>query len=270
MPKRKNKPKRSLENVHEEYDENGRWNQERNRVKGALRQSFRMSPQMWETLQRARHELPPALKKDGTPGKRPQVRYKCAICGGMFMQKYVQVDHVDPVVPLYKVEADMSYDEMAYRIFCKQDNLQVVCSTPLKKNDGKPSCHKIKSDEENFIRKKMNEYRQELIRKAEEKPDVTGLRSAFAGSFVTALDDTWFGADKSVPELIEQFRLEFQDYLKDKEEKRLAKERRKAEREAKRLAKIEPPSHITKGNVLDDLGITDEKRQRNRRKSKKA
>jgi len=207
MPKRKNKPKRSLENVHEEYDENGRWNQERNRVKGALRQSFRMSPQMWETLQRAKHELPPALKKDGTPGKRPQVRYKCAICGDMFMQKYVQVDHIDPVVPLHKVEVDMTYDEMAERIFCGKNNLQVVCSTPLSKNSGKPSCHKIKSDEENFIRK-------ELVAKIKEKEENVDIKDE-----------------------IELLKVEYQAYVTEKEKKRLAKEKRKAEREAKRKKK---------------------------------
>lgn len=203
MPRRKNGPKRTLENVHKEYDENGRWNQERNRVKGALRQSFRMSPQMWETLQRARHELPPALKKDGTPGKRPQVRYKCAICGGMFMQKYVQVDHIDPVVPLYKIEADMTYDEMAGRIFCGKENLQVVCSTPLSKNGGKPSCHKIKSDEENFIRKNIDysEYK--------------------AGNW--DLDDK-----------IKELKVKYQEHLEEKERKRIAKEERKKERERKR------------------------------------
>lgn len=205
MPRRKNGPKRTLENVYKEYDERGRWNQERNRVKGALRQSFRMSPQMWETLQRARHELPPALKKDGTPGKRPQVRYKCAICGGMFMQKYVQVDHIEPVVPLNKVEADMTYDEMAERIFCGKDNLQVVCSTPLTKNGGKPSCHKIKSDEENFIRRNWPEK----------------LR----------LGETENGRMELLKEA-------FQQHLKEKEEKRLAKEERKRIREEKRLAKL--------------------------------
>ena len=203
MPRRKNGPKRTLENVHKEYDENGRWNQERNRVKGALRQSFRMSPQMWETLQRARHELPPALKKDGKPGQRPQVRYKCAICGGMFMQKYVQVDHIDPVVPLYKVEADMTYDEMAERIFCGKDNLQVVCSTPLSKNGGKPSCHKIKSDEENFIRKNIDysEYK-------------TG--------------------DWDLDDKIEELKEKYQEHLEEKERKRIAKEERKKERDRKR------------------------------------
>ena len=203
MPRRKNGPKRTLENVHKEYDENGRWNQERNRVKGALRQSFRMSPQMWETLQRAKHELPPALKKDGTPGKRPQVRYKCAICGGMFMQKYVQVDHIEPVVPLHKVEAEMTYDEMAERIFCPKSNLQVVCSTPLSKNNGKPSCHKIKSDEENYIRKQI-------------------------------VKEGWKANEYELEDRIEEVKEEFKDYLKEKEQKRLAKEKRKAEREAKR------------------------------------
>ena len=203
MPRRKNGLIRTLENVHKEYDENGHWNQERNRVKGALRQSFRMSPQMWETLQRARYELPPALKKDGTPGKRPQVRYECAICGGMFMQKYVQVDHIEPVVPLHKVEAEMTYDEMAERIFCPKSNLQVVCSTPLSKNNGKPSCHKIKSDEENYIRKQI-------------------------------VKEGWKANEYELEDRIEEVKEEFKDYLKEKEEKRLAKERRKAEREAKR------------------------------------
>lgn len=201
MPRRKNGPKRTLENVHKEYNENGRWNQERNRVKGALRQSFRMSPQMWETLQRAKHELPPALKKDGTPGKRPQVRYKCAICGGMFMQKHVQVDHIFPVVPLWKTESDMTYDEMVERIFCGKDNLQVVCSTPLSKNDGKPSCHKTKSDEENFIRRELTK---------------NGSWTAFPASEV------------------EKLKIKFKEYLSEEECKRIEKEKRKAEREAKR------------------------------------
>lgn len=202
MPKRKKKAPRSLDNIHTEYDDNGNWNQERNRIKGALRQAFRMSPQMWETLQRARVELPPALKKDGTPGKRPRVRYKCAICGELFQQKFVQVDHVDPVVPLDKTEADMSYDEMARNIFAKSANLQVVCSTPMTKNGGKPSCHKIKSDEENFIRRHIVK---------EFKPGEYGI-----------LDR------------IEELKEEYKVYVEEKERKRLERLKKKAEREAKR------------------------------------
>lgn len=144
MAKKKDKPL---------YDENGRWVEERGRIKGAMRRTFRMSPQMKEALQAARVELPPALKKDGTPGKKPQVRYRCAICNELFPQKFVQVDHIDPVVPLNKKEEDMSYDDMARGIFCPVSNLQVVCSTPLKYNDGKHSCHKKKTDEENWKRR---------------------------------------------------------------------------------------------------------------------
>ena len=202
MPRRKKKAPRSLENVHTEYDENGNWNQERNRIKGALRQAFRMSPQMWETLQRARVELPPALKKDGTPGKRPRVRYKCAICGGLFQQKFVQVDHVDPVVPVHKTEADMSYDEMARNIFAKTANLQVVCSTPMSKNEGKPSCHKIKSDEENYVRR-------ELAGKI--SPSDTNYKIA-----------------------LKKAKKDYKIYVEEKERKRLERLRKKAEREAKR------------------------------------
>ena len=198
MAKRTKKAKRSLENVHTEYDEHGNWNQEQNRIKGALRQAFRMSPQMWESLQEARVELPPKLKKDGSPGKAKQVRYRCAICEGLFQRKFVQVDHIEPVVPLHKVEANMTKDEIARGIFCKRENLQVVCSTPLKKNNGNSSCHKIKTDEENFIRKKLQ---------------ICGTLS------------------------IDKLKEEFKQHLIDKEIEVEAKAQRKIEREAKREAK---------------------------------
>lgn len=217
MPRRKNSPKRSLENVHKEYDENGRWNQERNRIKGAIRQAFRMSPQMWETLERSRVELPPELKKDGTPKKRPRIRFKCAICGELFQKKYgrsagVQVDHIDPVVPLHKKESWMTTDEIAKRIFCGKDNLQTVCSIPLSKNDGKPSCHKIKTDEENFIRDQLTKD-SEGFESSEPKEEYLNKR-------------------------ITELKAEFKEYLEEKERKRLAKEERKRLREEKRALKM--------------------------------
>lgn len=134
------------------YDANGRWVEERARVKGAIRRVFRLSPQMKEVLQAARVELPPALKKDGTPGARNQVRFRCACCGGLFSQRNVEIDHKEPVVPLWKSEAEMSYDEIVLGVICDKSNLQVICSTPLKLNGGRPSCHRLKTNEENFIR----------------------------------------------------------------------------------------------------------------------
>lgn len=137
------------------YDANGRWVEERGRVKGAIRRTFRLSPQMKEALARARVELPPKTLKDGSIGKKNQIRYRCACCDDLFPQKYVQVDHIKPVVPLWIPESDMSYDEIVRGVFCALDNLQVICSTPMKKNNNMSSCHKLKTDEENFIRDEL-------------------------------------------------------------------------------------------------------------------
>ncbi len=139
------------------YDSNGRWVEERGRIKGAIRRTFRLSPQMREVLEAARVELSPALKKDGTPGKKNRVRYRCAACGELFSQKNVQVDHMETVVPLHQPEADMSYDDIVRGVFCNKDNLQVLCSTSLKKNNGIASCHKKKTDKEIYIRKRLKE-----------------------------------------------------------------------------------------------------------------
>lgn len=150
MAKKKEKPL---------YDKSGHWVEERGRIKGAIRRVFRLSPQMKEVLQEARVELSPELKKDGTPGKRPRVRYRCALCNELFSQKNVQVDHIDPVVPFWETESQMNFADWIYTvgrgIFCKKENLQVLCSTPMKKNGGLASCHKKKTDEENYIRREL-------------------------------------------------------------------------------------------------------------------
>lgn len=152
MAKKKSKKKRD---PYSELTDEGYWNAEKNRLKGAVRMVFRRSPQMQIVMHEARVELPPKLKKDGTPGKKNQVRYRCAICKGLFPQKHVNVDHIETVVPLWRKEADMCFNDIARGILCKVDNLQVLCSVPMKDNNGEPSCHRIKTNEENFIRKHL-------------------------------------------------------------------------------------------------------------------
>jgi hypothetical protein len=139
------------------FDEHGNWVEERNRWIGALRRSFRVHPFMKDVLTNARVELPPKILKNGTQGKKNQIRYKCAICNKLFSQKHTQVDHRDPVVPLFLKSAEMLLDTIARRIYCKKENLQVLCSTPLKLlPKGTRSCHAIKTDEENFLREKWD------------------------------------------------------------------------------------------------------------------
>lgn len=207
------------------YDENGNWIEERGRILGALRKTFRLSPQHKETLQEARVELPPKLKKDGTPGKKNQVRYRCAICKELFQQKFVQVDHEQTVIPLWKPEVDMCYDGedgLIRRIICKKENLQILCSTSLKLNDGKPSCHKTKTDEENYIRKhliplaKLHGYPLGVYNIIE-----TSKHPDYNPHFTLEVE-------------IDRLKKDFKVYLVEKEEKRLAKEERKRLKELKK------------------------------------
>jgi hypothetical protein len=179
-------------------------------IKGGIRRVFRQSIEMRVVLQSSRIELPPKTLKDGSVGKKNQVRYKCAVCGNLFSQKDVAVDHIEPVIPLHRSEEDLTIDEMAYRIWCDTNNLQVVCNTTLKKNNGIPSCHKIKTDEENFIRKRLKEVYPGMA----EDPSIWPYEA-----------------------LIKESKQEYKIYLEEKEKERLEKEKRKAEREAKRKAK---------------------------------
>lgn len=151
------------------YDENGKWVDQDMRVLGGIRRAYRVSPQMQETLAAARVELPPKIKKNGQPGKRNQVRFRCAHCDGLFSTKNVQVDHISPATEFGKTIAEMSWDDVVDGIFCGVENLQVLCSTPKIRNGGLPSCHAKKSAEENWIRRKLatGEYDPLMINRIE-------------------------------------------------------------------------------------------------------
>lgn len=182
---------------------------ERYAIKGAIRRVFRQSDDFKAVINAARVELPPALKKDGTPGKKNQVRFTCAVCKGLFPQKWISVDHIQPVVPLWERELEMSIEDIVYGIYCDISNLQVICSTPMKfLPKGTKSCHSKKTNFENFTRDRLQEY----------------------------LKDTT--VDKpSIYSKIDECRIEYDRYLKEQEDARLAKEKRKADRAARAAQK---------------------------------
>ena len=133
--------------------------EEKRTLKGAIRRAFRQSDRPKGVLAAARVELPPALKKDGTPGKKNQVRFRCASCQELFPGKWIQVDHIEPVVPLNRKEMDMTPNELVDGVFSSPSNLQVICSTPIKfLPKGVKSCHAVKTVRENFIRKGIVEH----------------------------------------------------------------------------------------------------------------
>jgi hypothetical protein len=132
-------------------------------IKGHIRRSFARSEQHRLALNKARIELPPMPKKDGTPGKMKVVRFECASCKMLFPQKHVQVDHTNPAVPMDREELDMSYDELVQAICCSADNLQVICSIPIKDTNGKPSCHRSKSNFEGFVRRVVKQMKENKV-----------------------------------------------------------------------------------------------------------
>ena len=110
------------------------------KIKGALRQVAKYAPQVKECMELSIHE-----KKGPRGGKM----YECKECGKAFKANEIQVDHIDPVIPVNRKTEDMDWNTIIDRMFCGVKNLQVLC---------KP-CHKIKSLEERRLRR---EYRKSL------------------------------------------------------------------------------------------------------------
>lgn len=66
------------------------------------------------------------------PKDKSKIGYRCNICTNIFRKKEVQLDHIVPVVDSSGFK---TLDLYAERLYCEEDNYQVLC---------KP-CHKIKS-----------------------------------------------------------------------------------------------------------------------------
>lgn len=106
---------------------------ERNLLKGAIRRVFSRSDLRRQVIETA------VIEGYSYPG-RPRVTKwcKCTYCGNPTPKYQVEVDHVEPVVPIDKRLEDMTWDDLVNRIWCEINNLKVCC---------KP-CHKEKSKAE--------------------------------------------------------------------------------------------------------------------------
>lgn len=65
---------------------------------------------------------------------------ECATCQGHFPRKEIQIDHIDPFIPLSGFDND--FTGMVTRLYCSADGLQALCIP----------CHKLKSKQEMGIR----------------------------------------------------------------------------------------------------------------------
>jgi len=91
-------------------------------------------------------------------GPRGGARYKCAACGGDFTLGEVQVDHIDPVVPLDTEGRNLSWDTIYDRLLnVDPEDLQILCK----------KCHLEKSVKENSVRRA---HKRERKLSCEDKP----------------------------------------------------------------------------------------------------
>lgn len=106
----------------------------------SLRAAMRRWPPKWKALNNAK-----VGKQPNKHTGRMAEHYSCASCGGVFIAKEVQVDHINPVVdPDYGF---IDWETYLDRMFCEEENLQVLCK----------GCHKVKTNEERKQRKKVKD-----------------------------------------------------------------------------------------------------------------
>lgn len=117
---------------------NGQWTAARfnSFVKSALRSASKRWPPKYECLSEAKQG-----KKINAKSGRMAEHYKCAKCSGEFTANNVQVDHINPLIP---VTGFTTWDDVVNNMFCEKDNLQVLCL----------DCHKKKTQQEKEERKK--------------------------------------------------------------------------------------------------------------------
>lgn len=121
---------------------------DRNALKGAIRRAFSRS-ELHKSI------LSAAVIEHFDP-ERPRVKTwcRCQVCKKPEARSYMQVDHMEPVIPIDKHFEDMSLDEAVDRLWCDQANLQAICE----------SCHDLKTAQEREARKPYRKSRKKSLR----------------------------------------------------------------------------------------------------------
>lgn len=123
---------------------------DRNAIKGALRRAFARSELHRKII--ARTIVPTESVPLEVRSKRPRVKTWCICpkCSGYCAKSDLDVDHMDPLVPVTSSLADMTVDELVSRLWCSEKTLQAICGT----------CHDEKTAAENKIRKEERAKRE--------------------------------------------------------------------------------------------------------------
>lgn len=112
---------------------------ERGLLKGAIRRVFSRSE--------LRLKVMAAAKIEHHDPKRPRVKkwVRCSGCKEPVAQYQAAVDHIDPVIPVTTTFEQMSLDTVVDRMWCEENNLQILCEL----------CHNAKTRLEKAQRPKV-------------------------------------------------------------------------------------------------------------------
>lgn len=121
---------------------NPKSSKERGLLKGAMRRVFSRSDLRKTAI--AKTVIIGYVNKD-----RPRVK-KWSICNNCLQDiptYQMEVDHVEPLIPLNRSLEDMSWEEVVDRLWCEESNLVAICK----------DCHKDKTKRE---AKQRREYKK--------------------------------------------------------------------------------------------------------------
>ena len=116
-------------------------------LRGAWRRLFSRSPVYKEVLMAGRREVP-RYNKDGSRHKVDSVQYSCQVCNQWVAAKFIEVDHIIPVIDIDDVSGKVKdWNVYKKRLFCEKNNLQRICDP----------CHDIKTFKERQHRQALKD-----------------------------------------------------------------------------------------------------------------
>lgn len=79
-------------------------------------------------------------------GPRGGAQWRCVKCKKYVGAKQIEKDHIEPIIPLDRKATDMTWDELIERLYCAEENIQLLCK----------DCHKKKTSAERVKRGRTN------------------------------------------------------------------------------------------------------------------